>query len=65
MSDDPFKMTPALAAKVGSFLVHIEEVMSSKGHNFDAIAARSLLADAEVQAWLKGLRKLAMLPVKR
>lgn len=62
---DPFKMTPATAAKVGSFLVHVEEAMSDKGHNFDAIAARQLLSDPEVQAWLDGLRALALLPVKR
>ena len=62
---DPFKMTPSAAAKVGSFLVHVEEAMSGKGHKFDVIAAQHLLEDEEVQAWLAGLRALALLPVKR
>lgn len=63
--NDALKPSPALLAKVGSILVHLEESSGPLGHAFDVIALRQLAADAEVQEWLDGLRKLAMVPVKR
>jgi hypothetical protein len=61
----PEFLTFNLAAKLGSLIVHTEEAISAKGHPFDVEAVKALLADAEVQEWLDGLRALALLPVKR
>jgi hypothetical protein len=54
-----------LQAKLGSLCVHVDEALSAKGHAFDAEAARALLSDPEVVAWLEGLGARALLPVKR
>jgi len=55
----------ALLAKIGSIVVHADEMLSMDGHEFDRHALQSLLADPEIQAWLKEMGKLAMIPVKR
>ncbi len=65
MAAYPFEITPALAAKLGSALVHIEEGRSADGHAFDWTALDMLLQDPEVQQWIAALQKMAMVPVKR
>jgi hypothetical protein len=62
---DPFSPTPSLLVKLGSIVVHAEEMLAPGGHAFDRIAITSLLADDEVQAWLASARAGAFLPVKR
>ncbi len=62
---DVFHPPVALVAKIGSILVHVEEGAGEGGHAYDWTAARSLLADREVQQWIKGLRAHALVPVKR
>jgi hypothetical protein len=62
---DPLKPTAALLCKLGSIVVHVEEGLSSKGHEFDIIALRQLINDPAVQGWLYDMGKLALLPVKR
>lgn len=57
-------MKLSLKIKLGSLVVHCEEVFSAKGHTFDREAILSIVNDAEVQDWLKGL-DAAFLPVKR
>jgi hypothetical protein len=52
-------------AKVGSILVHIEEGFGEDGHSFDLIAIKTLLNDPDVRHWIEGMRKLALVPVKR
>ena len=59
------KISVAQAAKVGSILVHVEEGLSAKGHDFDWTAVQSLMADPDVAGWLANLRGMALLPVKR
>lgn len=61
----PFAIPPALAAKIGSILVHTEEGTSTDGHAFDWHAIRALLGDSEVVEWLRTLQKMALVPVKR
>ena len=58
-------MSLTLAAKVGSLVAHVEEAVSAKGHPFDVLTFKGLLADSEVQEWLTTLRLLALLPVRR
>lgn len=61
---DPLKPSPALLCKLGSILVHAEELHSPKGHIFDHEAFKSTW-DSEVEEWMEQMRKMAMLPVKR
>lgn len=60
---DPTKPTIALLAKLGSIVVHAEEMLSQKGHYFDKLAFEHLLKDGEIQAWLKAMGPF--IPVKR
>lgn len=53
----------SLSVKLGSIVVHADEMLSSKGHHFDEIALGCLLRDAEVAEWVKEMG--AFLPVKR
>lgn len=52
-------------AKIGSALVHAEELLSPEGHPFDADALRNALADPEVQSFIAELRLQALVPLKR
>ena len=63
--NDIMRPSVSLAAKLGSIIVHIEEAAGQEGHVFDLMTVRSLIADSEVQQWLKKMRKAALLPVKR
>ena len=62
---NPLKPTPSLLSKLGSILVHAEELTSSKGHAFDHYALKSLTDDAEVKDWLAQMKAAALLPQKR
>ncbi len=55
----------ALLSKLGSIAVHAEEMLSPQGHEFDAETLKTLLADGEIVAWLKGMNEMALLPKKR
>lgn len=56
---------PALLAKLGSIIQHIDEGLSTAAHFFDIEATRAVLADPEVRAWLQEMDALAMIPKKR
>lgn len=62
---DPLKPSAALLCKLGSALVHMEELHSKKGHVFDRMALNTILDDEELQLWMCQMREMAMLPVKR
>lgn len=62
---DPLKPQVTLLVKLGSLVVHVEEMLSAKGHHIDKTAIEGLLNDSEVKAWLKQMDKGAFLPVKR
>lgn len=62
---DPLKPTLSLLTKLGSLVVHMEEIMSPTGHVFDRAAIEQLLNDTEVKFWLARMDDLALLPVKR
>jgi hypothetical protein len=57
-------LTVQQAVKLGSIVVHADELTTPGGHEFDATAIRSLLADPDVKAFLTTLGP-GMLPVKR
>lgn len=62
---NPFELSAALLCKLGSIVVHVEEMMSPEGHHYDKLALENLLADSEVREWIEAMDKLAMLPKKR
>jgi hypothetical protein len=49
---DPFQPSKALLAKLGSIVVHADEMLSANGHDFDQAAIRGLLSDPEVHLWI-------------
>jgi hypothetical protein len=59
------KPSPSLLCKLGSIAVHAEEMLSPSGHDFDRIALKSVLDDAEVKQWISEMDSMAMLPKKR
>ena len=61
---DPLKPSMGLLVKLGSALVHEEELAGPDGHQFNVAALQPLLADAEVQEWIEAMNKLSLLPVK-
>jgi hypothetical protein len=54
-----------ILVKLGSIAVHVEEMLSPTGHDFDKAAIRSLLDDPEVKAYLATLDAAGFLPKKR
>lgn len=62
---DPLQPSPSLLCKLGSIAVHVDEMLSPKGHFFDKKALDTLLSDTEVAEWLTAMDKMAMLPKKR
>jgi hypothetical protein len=62
----PLTDTPAsLLVKLGSIMVHAEELIGPGGHAFDLSVLKGLLEDPEVLAWREQMDALALLPVKR
>jgi len=62
---NPVKPSSSLLSKLGSIVVHTEEMLSEKSHHFDLIALKTVLNDPEVVEWLVEMRKMAMIPEKR
>lgn len=62
---NPLEPSLSLLSKLGSIAVHVEELLSPKGHAFDRTALEGVLKDPEVVEWLSAMQGMAMLPVKR
>ena len=60
---DALKPSLTLLCKLGSLIVHADEALALKGHTFDVEAMKPLLADPEVQDWIKAMG--VYLPKKR
>lgn len=65
MKNNPLKPKITVLIKLGSIAVHVEEMLSSKGHEFDRHALDTVLNDPEVKEWLNAMDNLAFLPLKR
>lgn len=63
--EDVLAPSAQLLCKLGSIVVHADEAMSDDGHEFDITTLKSLLADVDVQTWLKEMDALALIPKKR
>lgn len=61
--NDPLKPSLSLLSKLGSIVVHADEALSPKGHEYDRLAIRSLIGDPEIQQWIADMG--VYLPKKR
>jgi hypothetical protein len=61
----PLAPDTTLLTKLGSILVHAEELVSPYGHEVDRRSLVALLNDADVLHWREQMNALALLPVKR
>lgn len=62
---DPLVPSPKLLCKLGSIVVHADELLSPFGHAVDREALSALMADPDVQAWIDDMGRMALVPVKR
>lgn len=62
---NPLRPSTTLLVKLGSLIVHYDEMNSPGGHSFDVAVIEQLRADPEVAEWFAAMDKLAMLPKKR
>jgi hypothetical protein len=62
---DPLLPSVSLLCRLGSIVVHVEELLSDDGHYFDRIELQQCLDDPEVKEWLVEMGKLALVPLKR
>lgn len=62
---DVFDPGQEVLLKMGSALIHADEAMSENGVALDEVLFRYLLAEPDVEEWLKEMDKLSLLPVKR
>lgn len=62
---NPLAPSAALLCKLGSIIVHSEELTSIGAHDFDRVALEQLLQDPDVQEWMQAMDGMAMLPKKR
>lgn len=62
--DEVMNPPMSLLVKLGSLAVHVEEMLSAKGHDYDRNAIQTLLDDPEVKEWLAAMDKMSFLPKK-
>lgn len=62
---DALNPSPALLCKLGSIVVHVDEMLSVHGHDYDRIAIKNILSDPDIKLWISEMEKMAMVPVKR
>jgi len=62
---DTLKPSVGLLVKLGSLIVHYQELNSRGGHEFDKSAIDTLENDPEVRSWLDHMTKVGFLPLKR
>lgn len=65
MPEDVLNPKASLLIKLGSLIVHYQELNSSNGHPLDKAAIDSIESDNDVREWLKTMDELALTPKKR
>lgn len=61
----PLKPSASLLSKLGSALIHAKEFLSQDGRPVDRQEFEQILDDPDVVEWMRGMTKLAFLPVMR
>jgi hypothetical protein len=64
-NEKPLAPTKSLLVKLGSIVVHTSAMVADHGDDDDGLTLAIMIRDSEVQAWLDGMQRLALLPVKR
>lgn len=62
---DPLHPSASLLMKLGSALIHAEELTAPGSHPLDLAAFTGMANDPEVVEWREAMNALALLPVKR
>lgn len=62
---EALKPSATLLIKIGSLLVHYQELHGGQGHAFDKNVIDQLEADPDVVDWLETMTRGAFLPVRR
>lgn len=62
---NPLDPSAQLLCKIGSIVVHADEMLSPAGHHFDKAALDVLLKDHEVLEWVAAMDSMALIPRKR
>lgn len=62
---EALKPSSNLLTKLGSIIVHFQEMVDSGGHAFDQMSLDHLLNDPEVVAWMAAMDGAALLPLRR
>ncbi len=62
---EPLKPPVTVLCKLGSIIIHAQEINSDNMHEFDIAVFNDLCEDEEVKEWLEGMDKMALLPLKR
>jgi hypothetical protein len=62
---NPLKPSPGVVVKLGSIARHVEELCGPQPHVLDQHALKALIADPEVQEWMKAADNMALLPLPR
>jgi|SRR5882672_3466278 len=62
---DPLHPELRLLIKLGSAIIHTEEMISPAGHVYDLATLKALLTDPDIVGWLKQMDAMALLPKKR
>lgn len=62
---DLSKPSLQLLCKLASIVVHLDEYLSEDGHPLDLDAAKSVLADPTVKAWIEEMSAASLAPHKR
>lgn len=64
-SIDPLRPCPSLLAKLGSIIVHFDEALSQDGDYADVQAAHVLMRDPDVDAWMRAMKDMALITLRR
>jgi len=62
---NPLTPSTPLLCKLGSIIVHADEMLSPDGHQFDGEALKQLICDSDVKKWLADMGEMALVPLKR
>lgn len=63
--ESPLAPSASVLIKLGSALVHAEELLSPGGHVADKQAFDSLMQDRELREWMDAMDRATFLPVRR
>ncbi len=65
MENNPLQPSAQLLCKLGSIVVHADEMTSPTAHEFDVSAMKGLFEDQEVKDWIAAMDAMGMVPKKR